>query len=137
MASKIQECTPQNRSRCIQIIPKRDVELLKENICILRVIINLGHVKALSKHKWPSELRSKTCILSNLSFSLKGIQWYTEHYKHSSNGRISERNTRFVTITGKYSGRLSTKAQDLLFKHLWCSNNKNAINFTQIKKKKN
>lgn len=68
MASKTQECTPKTRSRCILILPKRVVELLKENIRILRVIINLGHVKALSKHKWPFEMGSKTCVLSNLSF---------------------------------------------------------------------
>lgn len=67
MASKSQELTSKKRSRLIQIIPKRGVELLKENICVLRVIINLGHIKALSKHKWPSEMWSKICILSNLS----------------------------------------------------------------------
>lgn len=67
MASKSQEWTSKNRSRLIQIIPKRGVELLKENICILRVISNLGHIKALLKHKWPCEMWSQACILSNLS----------------------------------------------------------------------
>lgn len=34
MASKSQELTSKKRSRLIQIIPKRGVELLKENICV-------------------------------------------------------------------------------------------------------
>lgn len=33
-ASKSQEWTSKKRSRLIQIIPKRGVELLKENICV-------------------------------------------------------------------------------------------------------
>lgn len=133
MDSKTQECSPRKQITSMEIIPNRGLEQMYGKICMLRVIINLWHLGALLKDKWPSELWLQTCIPSNF-FNL------LSHSKGSSDVL----NTTSTAVTHGYYkeipdlcllhesvvGALRTKAQNLVFTHLWCSNNRTAITFT-------
>lgn len=46
---------------------------MKENICILRVIINLGHVKELSKHNGHLNCDQKPAYYQTFPFHSKGF----------------------------------------------------------------
>lgn len=119
MATKTEECSPKKQTGWIQILPKGVLNWCMEKIkiCILR----------------PSELWLKTYISSNLFHFLSQGKEFRDALNATSTAVTDGYYKEIPDLWLLYESivqALRTKAQNLVFTHLWCSSSRTGITFT-------